>query len=137
MISGLSAGGLINAVIFYILFGGVWYFVIFHRAYFSFAHSEKLKTQHWIFLLLRILGVHLVVGAIISVVLAMMVRFMLAITFLEGMECGFWLWLGFVMTLGLKQVLMEKYPLKRFLIHCGHALIAMAVMGGILTIWQY
>jgi len=56
-------------------------------------------------------------------------------TFLQGLEGGFWMWLGFVATLSLGSILWEGKSLKLYVINVLHSLVAIALMGGILALW--
>jgi hypothetical protein len=52
-----------------------------------------------------------------------------------GMTTGFWTWLGFIVPVTLGVVLWENKPWKLWLINASHYLVALVVMGVILSIW--
>jgi hypothetical protein len=81
--------------------------------------------------------VHYIAGFILSFVLANAIRFVYAITFLEGVECGFWIWLGLAFPLSLSRLFIERHPIKVFIIHNGYYVLSLTLMGGILTVWRY
>ena len=72
---------------------------------------------------------------VMSYILAHFVYYTQASTVFEGMQTGFWIWLGFVATVMLGIVLWEGKPWKLYFIKAGHELVALAVMGAILAVW--
>lgn len=136
MIMGMYAGGILNAAVFYALFGCLWYGVLFRRPYMKWRYPDAEKPS-WIVYVLHVFIVHLFLGVIISVVLGVVVQFIYAMTFAEGAEVGLWVWAGFVLTLGLRRLIFDKFPFLLFLIDGGNALISFAVMGGVLAVWRY
>lgn len=57
-------------------------------------------------------------------------------TVAEGLQTGFWIWLGFVATNHIGMVLWERKPWSLFFIHTGHSLVSLLVAGAILAVWQ-
>ena len=53
-----------------------------------------------------------------------------------GVTVAFWVWLGFVATIGLGTVLWECKPATLFWINMTHWLVAMLIMGGIIGAWM-
>jgi hypothetical protein len=53
-----------------------------------------------------------------------------------GIETAFWLWLGFIATTQLATVIFEKRALGLYLINIGYQLVACALAGVILAVWQ-
>ncbi len=66
---------------------------------------------------------------VMSYVMAYIVGFSQAASVTEGAEAGFWVWLGFVATVMLGQVLWEGKPFKLYLINSLHYLVALVAMG--------
>jgi hypothetical protein len=54
---------------------------------------------------------------------------------LYGMKIGFAIWLGFVATVQLTEVLFAKKPAKLFLINTGYQMVCYLAMGAILAVW--
>ena len=52
-----------------------------------------------------------------------------------GLKIGFAIWLGFVMTVQLIDMLFGKKPTKLFLINTGYQLVCYLVMSVIFTVW--
>ena len=57
-------------------------------------------------------------------------------TFMEGLQAGFWIWLGFIATTALNGVLWEKKSWNYYGITAGYYLVSLCLMGVILTLWQ-
>ena len=57
-------------------------------------------------------------------------------TALYGLKVGFGVWLGFVMTVQLTDMLFGKRPLKLFLINTGYQLVCYLAMGAIIGAMQ-
>ncbi len=72
---------------------------------------------------------------VMAYVLSHFVDFTLATTIAEGMQAGFWAWLGFVATVGLSTFVFEGKPFKLYLINNGYQLVSLLVMGAILAVW--
>jgi hypothetical protein len=72
---------------------------------------------------------------VMAYVMAHIVRYAEASTFQEGMQGGFWVWLGFVATVTMGPILWEGKPWKLWYLNAGYYLAALLVMGGILTVW--
>ena len=72
---------------------------------------------------------------IMAYVLAHFIQYTQSSTIAEGMQAGFWIWLGFIATVMLGMVLWEGKPWKLYFVKAGHELVALAVMGAILAVW--
>lgn len=78
----------------------------------------------------------MMVGALVmAYVLAHFINYAQADTVSEGLVTGFWIWLGFVVTVKLSDVLFEGRPKGLFAINAGYFLVALPVMGAILASW--
>ena len=76
------------------------------------------------------------IGALLmSYVLAHFVDYAGSTTFAEGLQTGFWIWIGFVATTGLTNNMFSGKPLKLYMINYGYHLVTMAIAGGMLAIW--
>ena len=54
---------------------------------------------------------------------------------LGGAFIGFWMWLGFVVTVTFQTVIWEKRSKESFKINTGFNLVAFIVMGALLALW--
>ena len=72
---------------------------------------------------------------LMAFVLAHFVDYAQATTFIEGVQVGFWVWLGFIATISLGSVLWESKPIQAYLLNAGYQLVSLVLMGVILTLW--
>ncbi|HLD81782.1 MAG TPA: DUF1761 domain-containing protein [Patescibacteria group bacterium] len=77
-----------------------------------------------------------VAALVMAAVLSQFVILTSADTFDEGAKVAFWLWLGFVATVGVSEYIYTKRPAKLFVINMGYHLASMLLMGGILASWS-
>lgn len=73
---------------------------------------------------------------VMAYVLAHFVDYAGAITAGEGMQAGFWAWLGFVATTGAAAVLFEGKPKGLYYLQSGYYLVQLMLMGAILAVWS-
>lgn len=116
------------------LIGSIWY-------------SKAMFANKWMALMgkteeeIRASGLNLayigmMVGALVmAYVMAHSVNYAQADTVTEGVVTGFWLWLGFIVTTKVSDVLFEGQPKGLFAINAGYFLVALPVMGAILAAW--
>lgn len=72
---------------------------------------------------------------VMAYVLAHFVRYVAASSASDGMQLGFWLWLGFVAPVQFGVVLWQSKPFKLFLIDTCNYLVILEVMASILAVW--
>ena len=73
---------------------------------------------------------------LMSFILAYFVQYAAATTLFEGMQAGFWIWLGFVAPVLLGSVLWEGKSFRYYMINVFHYLATLLVMAGIMAVWQ-
>jgi len=73
---------------------------------------------------------------VMAYVLAHVIAAFQAETLMEGIQGGFWIWLGFIATTALNGVLWEKKSWNFYGITAGYYLVSLCLMGVILTLWQ-
>lgn len=78
-------------------------------------------------------GATALLALLTSYVLAHFVVYTGSTTIADGLQTGFWIWLGFVATVGLVQTIFAGRPLKLFYIDGGYHLVSLMVMGAILA----
>lgn len=81
------------------------------------------------------------IGAMISAlvmayVLAHFVDYVQADTFSEGLQTGFWLWLGFVATTSMVNSLFQGQSKKLWILDSANHLVSLLAMAAILAIWR-
>ena len=72
---------------------------------------------------------------LMAFVLSQMVQYSGAITWLEGIEIAFWIWLGFVAPVMGASALFEGKPFTLYLIKVGYQLVNILAMSVIVTLW--
>ncbi len=73
---------------------------------------------------------------LMAYVLAHFVQYAGANGFSDGMQAGFWTWLGFAVPLLIGSVLWEGKTVKFYFINIAYQLVSLVVMGGILASWM-
>lgn len=72
---------------------------------------------------------------VMSYVLAHFVDYAEATTVSEGLQTGFWVWLGFMATKTLGTVLWENKPVKLYILNTTYDLVSALIAGSILAVW--
>jgi len=73
---------------------------------------------------------------LMTYILANFINLTNATTAVGGAMTGFWLWLGFVATTKLSDVLFEGKSMLLYKINAGYYLVSMALMGALLAVWR-
>lgn len=95
--------------------------------------TKKISDKHE---LGRVLAVRLGFSLLTIYVMAHFIAYAGAIGFWEGVQVGFWLWLGLVATTeGVKDFLKGR-SLRLFLIDQGYYLLALVAAGAMLAAWR-
>lgn len=112
--------------------GALWYTVLFGRPWRRLMGVPEGAAKEG---MAKTLAVGFLVELLRAYVMLKVVAAMGAYSFDTGVEAGFWVWLGFVATVGVSQVLYERRGWKLFAITYGYHLAALLLMGGILAAW--
>lgn len=123
----------IVAAVVAMILGGIWYTpAVFGNAWMRAIGKgkESMAGSHASMLWM------LVATLVMSYVLAHFIGYAGASTPWEGAQVGAWLWLGFIVPMGLSRVLFEKLSMQAFWINVLYYLVSIAVMGAILAGWQ-
>ncbi len=79
----------------------------------------------------------MLLGALLSAyILAHFVAYTASVGALEGIQTGFWLWLGFVFPAHLGIKLFENRPWNWLLIASSYSAISLMLMGAIIASWK-
>jgi hypothetical protein len=73
---------------------------------------------------------------VIALVLALIVFLANATTIVEGCIVGIFVWIGFVVTLEVGELIWEKIPFKLFALRIGNHFVALSLAGAILAVWR-
>jgi Kef-type K+ transport system membrane component KefB len=110
--------------------GLIWFSTsVFGRQWMELTKQEMKPAQRWI--PAAVIG-HL----LIALVLAIVVHLANATTVLEGFAIGVLIWIGFVVTLEIGELVWEKIPFKLFMIRIGNHFVALGLAGAILADWR-
>jgi hypothetical protein len=85
----------------------------------------------------KMYGMSFVASLVSAAVLAKIIAITTVNSALYGMKVGFAVWLGFVTTVQLTNVLFAKQPAKLYLINTGYQLVCYLAMGAILAVWPW
>lgn len=77
-----------------------------------------------------------VASLVLAYILGVLVARFEAMTFWEGAQLGFWLWLGLAAPIKLNDILFGGRSQKIFLIEAGFYFVALILMGGLLAVWR-
>lgn len=113
--------------------GGLWYGPLFGKHWMRLTKLTKKDAQKGNVKLSYILGF------ISSLVTAYVLAFLISLTdvlgALGGAIVAFWVWLGFVATFQLSQVLWEMKPFQLWMLNNAYNLLMLLVMGAIIGAW--
>lgn len=128
---------IVVAAVVSMVLGGIWYSpLLFGKIWMNLqglkmSDMEKHKDK---------MGQSYALGFLMSLVMSFVLAQFLVLADVsvlnEGLEVGFWLWLGFIGTVTLGSVLWENKPFKLYLLNNAYNLLSMLLMAGILTLWQ-
>lgn len=125
------------AAIVSMVIGALWYSpALFGKLYMKYCdfNEKKLKEMKHKNMTKSYLGTFIAL-LVMAYVLAHFVRYVQAATLVDGLAAGFWAWLGFVATVLIGSVLWDEKPFGMFVLHAGHYLVTLLVMGAILAVW--
>lgn len=118
--------------------GGLWYGPILGKPWMKamgmdpnmVMTPEKKKAGN------KAMGLMVPLAFVTAYVLAHFIDYTLSVTWLDGVQAGFWLWLGFQMPLLLQGKLFENKKMELIYINGGYQLVALAIQGAILAVWR-
>jgi len=125
---------IIVAAIAAMALGFIWYHPkVFGGAWMRMAGVNPEGTPKQKMMVHMVLG--LLVAGVSAYVLAHFVVVWAALTWVDALQLGFWVWLGFQVPILAGAVLWDKKPWALFYINAGYQLITMVVMALILVLW--
>lgn len=134
---GLNYGAIIVAALFHMVLGWAWYSVLFKKAWMKLMKLDAKKIEEAKKKgMAKPFGIMIVAAILMSYILAHLVRYTSSVTALEGLQLGFWLWVGFIATVMINSVLWEEKPWKLYLLNVAYYLVSLLGMGVILASWQ-
>lgn len=112
------------------ILGSLWYSpLLFGDVWMKMAGVKKTKKNKlmWLKFLIYLIG-----QLVMAFVLAHILIFAAAVTYVEALITAFWLWLGFIAPITLGSVLWEKKSINLFALNNAYNLIALGLMACIL-----
>jgi len=110
--------------------GLVWYMPrLFGNAWAELTGKDLKPASRW-------LAAGIIGHQVIALALAMIVNLANATNVVGGIAVGVLVWLGFVVTLEIGELIWEKIPFKLFMIRVGNHLVALTLAGIILAVWR-
>ncbi len=116
--------------------GALWYSpLLFGKRWMElmkidFADMKEMKKKAT-----KMYAINFVATLVMAYVLAHFVDYTQAGTFLEGLQTGFWIWLGFIATVMLGSVLWENKPLELYFMNVSYQLLNVLIMAVIVAVW--
>ncbi len=118
------------AGIAHMLTGLIWYRPkCFGNTWANLSGAELKPAPQW-------LAAGIIGHQVIALALAIIVNLANATTMLGGIAMGGLVWIGFVVTLEIGELIWEKIPFKLFMIRAGNHLVALSLAGIILAVWR-
>ena len=109
----------------------IWYAPqLFGKKWMKFAGIKEMKPKP------AVMTLGFLITILFNFVIAWIIGLANVTTFIQGMGVGAILWLGFIATNQLDGVLYAKKPMALYWITSIQYLVSMAVVGGILAVWQ-
>ena len=138
---GINLWSVLVAAIATMVVGFLWYSpLLFARPWMllmGYDPDDKAKVQEMQKSAGPSYGISFVASLVTAFVLAKIIDVTSVTTVLYGMKVGFAVWLGFVATVQLTEVLFAKKPAKLYLINTGYQLVCYLAMGAILARWPH
>lgn len=123
--------------VIYMIVGMLWYGPLFGKQWMKLIgmdpkHMESMKKGMGM-----TYGASFLSALVMAYVLAHFISYSGAITAAEGMQVGFWGWLGFVATSMLSGYLyaVKPKPWMLYVIDSGYYLVSLTLIGGLLAVW--
>lgn len=124
------------AVLGGIVMGFIWYGPLFGKQWMRLMGIDQKKMEEMKKGMSKTYGISFVASLIMAYVLAHFVAYTQATTMSQGLQVGFWAWLGFVATTMLASVLYGKKSWQLYKLDAGYQLASLLVMGVILAVWK-
>jgi hypothetical protein len=110
--------------------GLIWYRPrFFGRLWMDLTKQEMKPARKWI-------PAGVIGHQLIALVLAIVVYMANATTAFDGFVVGVLVWIGFIVTLEIGEVIWEKVPFKLVAMRIGYHFVALSAAGAILAVWR-
>lgn len=140
MVADIDVNGwaVLAAAVSTMVLGGLWYGPLFGKAWMkgmgwdpnAMMKDPAMKKEGR-----KAMGFMVLTSLLMAYVLAHFVDYTASVTWTDGLQTGFWIWLGFQATYIVQTVLFEKRSKNVALISAGYQLAALMIQGAILAAW--
>jgi hypothetical protein len=128
--SNINLLAVLVAGVVHMVTGLLWYLPnVFGNTWAKLTGRELKAASQW-------LPAGIIGHQVIALVLAVIVNLANATTVLGGIIVGVLVWMGFVVTLEIGELIWEKIQFKLFMIRVGNHLVALSLVGIILAVWR-
>lgn len=126
----------LGAAVVGFIIGMIWYSPpLFGKAWMRLSGIDQRKMEDMKKKMAPSMVAGFIAMLIMSFVLAHVIRFATAANLVQGLQAGFWVWLGFVATVMLGMVLWEGKPFRLYVLNAAHYLVVLLLMGAMLASW--
>ena len=130
VLSDINLVAVLVAGVAHMVIGLIWFMPrFFGKQWMELTRQEMKPDRNWV-------PAGVVGHLVIALVLAVVVTLANATTVVDGLVVGLLMWLGFVVTLEVGELIWEKIPFKLFMIRIGNHFVALGVAGAILAAWR-
>jgi len=140
-VMGISLLSVLAAAVATMVLGFLWYSpLLFARPWMvlmGYDPDDKAKLAEMQKGAGMMYGLSFLASLVSAAVLAKIVAITTVTSPLYGMKVGFAVWVGFVTTVQLTNVLFARQPFKLYLINTGYQLVCYLAMGAILAVWPW
>jgi len=127
----LNYWAVIAAAITPMIIGTIWYSeAVLGKPWMKIAGLKEMKPS------ISVMIFGFMVSLLMAYVLAYVVKYMGATDWIGGAKAGALMWIGFVATVFINQIIWEKKPVQWLYVGAGAPLINLIIMGIILAVWQ-
>jgi hypothetical protein len=131
------------AAVAYFFIGAIWYMVLFGKPWGKLMGFDKLSKKEQD-AKKKTMGRSMVFNFLAVLLTTYCMAFSVAsgASFYHvsgvvlGLQTGFWIWLGFIVTSQINIVLWDGKPFKLYLINVGYYLVSYLAVATILAVWQ-
>jgi hypothetical protein len=130
ILSNLNFAAVFVAGIAHMVIGLIWFMPrLFGKQWTELTKQEMKPARKW-------MATGFIGHMVMATVMAIVVYLANATTIFEGVVVGMLLWIGFVVTLEIGELIWEKIPFKLFAIRIGNHFVGFSVAGLILAVWR-
>ena len=133
MFEDINILAVLVAAVANMIVGALWYSpVLFGNYWMQLSKIKDVDAKEG----QKAMGLMVIPAVIMAFVLAILLNTFNVTEVDQALEMGFLLWLGFVATTNVTNVLFERKPYQSYILHVAYELVSILVMAIILTSWR-